>query len=121
LAELKALGNIIQSSIEQIEAVVSANSFIFPSPDSTFSPESDAPHKHPAVQSATSLITSAAAQLIARVQPAPLSVLDASTQVNLGLPRRYYELLLMIWGRNAEVPRIYCSEDRNKHTCGRDP
>jgi hypothetical protein len=89
LAELKALGNIIQSSIEQIEAVVSANSFIFPSPDSTFSTESDAPLKHPAVQSATSLITSAAAQLIARVRPAPLSVLDASTQVNLGLPRRY--------------------------------
>jgi hypothetical protein len=92
LAELKALGNIIQSSIEQIEAVVSANSFIFPSPDSTFSLESDAPHKHPDIQSATSLITSAAAQLIARVRPAPLSVLDSSTQVNLGLPQRYHEL-----------------------------
>jgi hypothetical protein len=99
LAELKALGNIIQSSIEQIEAVVSANSFIFPSPDSTFSLESDAPHKHPAIQSATSLITSAAAQLIARVRPAPLSVLDLSTQVNLALPRRYRELLLMTWER----------------------
>jgi hypothetical protein len=97
LAELKALGNIIQSSIEQIEAVVSANSFIFPSPDSTFSPESDAPHKHPAIQSATSLITSAAAQLIAHVRPAPLSVLDTSTQVNLVLSRRYHELLLMTW------------------------
>ncbi|KAI0264077.1 S-adenosyl-L-methionine-dependent methyltransferase [Russula aff. rugulosa BPL654] len=83
LAELKALGNIIQSSIEQIEAVVSANSFIFPSPDSTFSLESDAPHKHPAIQSATSLITSAAAQLIARVRPAPLSVLDLSTQFHV--------------------------------------
>jgi hypothetical protein len=97
LAELKALGNIIQSSIEQIEAIVSANSFIFPSPDSTFSPESDAAHKHPAIQSATSLITSAASQLLARVRPAPLSVLDASTQVNLRLPWRYHELLVMRW------------------------
>jgi hypothetical protein len=83
LAELKALGNIIQSSIEQIEAVVSANSFVFPSPDSTFNLESDAPHRHPDIQSATTLITSAASQLIARARPAPLSVLDSSTQVNL--------------------------------------
>ncbi|KAF8498105.1 S-adenosyl-L-methionine-dependent methyltransferase [Russula emetica] len=88
LAELKALGNIIQSSIEQIEAVVSANSFIFPSPDSTFSLESEAPHKHPVVQSATSLITSAAAQLIARVRPAPLSVIDTSTQFHVSAAMR---------------------------------
>jgi hypothetical protein len=86
LAELKTLGNIIQSSIEQIEAVVSANSFTFPSPDSTFSPESDAPLKHPAIQSAGSLITSAAAQLTALVRPAPFSVLDTSTQVSLEVP-----------------------------------
>ena len=98
LAELKALGNIIQSSIEQIEAVVSANSFIFPSADSTFSLDSDAPHTHPDIQSATSLITSAASQLIARVRPAPLSVMDSSTQVNLGLPRRYRESILMKLG-----------------------
>jgi hypothetical protein len=115
LAELKALGNIIQSSIQQIETVLSANSFVFPSPDSTFSLESDAPHKHPAIQSATSLITSAATQLIARVRPAPLSVIDTSTQVNLRLSWRYHELLLMTW--NVEVQHIYFSEDRNMHAC----
>ncbi|KAF8467039.1 hypothetical protein DFH94DRAFT_301018 [Russula ochroleuca] len=83
LAELKALANIIQSSIEQIEEVVTANSFTFPSPDSTFSPESEAPRMHPAIRSAGSLITSAAAQLITLVRPAPLTVLDITVQFNV--------------------------------------
>jgi AraC-like DNA-binding protein len=83
LAELKALGNIIQSSIEQIEQVTTANSFTFPSPDSTFSPESEAPRMYPAIQSAGSLITSAAAQLITLVRPAPLTVLDITVQFNV--------------------------------------
>jgi hypothetical protein len=81
LAELKALANIIQSSIEQIEEVVTANSFAFPSPDSTFSPESEVPRMHPAIQSAGSLIESAAAQLITLVRPAPTTVLDITMQV----------------------------------------
>jgi hypothetical protein len=87
LAELKALANIVQSSVEQIEAVVAANSFTFPSPDSTFSFESEAPRMHPAIQSAGSLITSAAAQLITLVRPAPLTLLDISMQVSLEVPR----------------------------------
>ncbi|KAH9993413.1 O-methyltransferase [Russula vinacea] len=83
LAELKALANIIQTSIEQIEEVVTANSFTFPSPDSTFSPESEAPRMHPAIQSAGSLITSAAGQLITLVRPAPLILLDITVQFNV--------------------------------------
>jgi hypothetical protein len=82
LAELKALSNIIQSSIEQIEAVVTANSFTFPSPDLTFSIESEAPRMHPAIQSAGLLITSAAAQLITLVRPAPRTILDSTNQVS---------------------------------------
>jgi hypothetical protein len=82
IAELKALANIIQSSIEQIEEITIVNSFTFPSPDSTFSPESEAPRMHPAIQSAGSLIASAAAQLITLVRPAPLTLLDISTQVS---------------------------------------
>jgi hypothetical protein len=85
LAELKALGNIIQSSIQQIEEVVTANSFTFPSSDSTFSPwfslKSEAPRMHPAIQSAGSLIVSAAAQLMTLVRPAPQTALDISMQV----------------------------------------
>ena len=94
MAELKALANIIQTSIEQIEQVVTANSFTFPSPDSTFSPESEAPRMHPAIQSAGSLITSAAGQLITLVRPAPLILLDITVQVSLEVPRRHQVLLL---------------------------
>ena len=83
IAELKALANIIQSSIEQIEQVATANCFTFPSPDSTFSLETEAPRMHPAIQSAGSLIASAAGQLITLVRPAPLTLLDISSQVSL--------------------------------------
>jgi len=110
LAELKALANIIQSSVEQIEDVVTANSLNFPSPDSPFDPESEAPRMHPAIRSAGSLITSAAAQLITLVRPAPLTLLDLMMQVKLAVS----------WGSDYcsrgggdEVPRLNCNEDRN--------
>jgi hypothetical protein len=86
LAELKALANIIQSSVEQIEAAVTANSFTFPSADSTFSLETEAPRMHPAILSAGSLITSAAAQLMTLVRPAPLMLFDTVLQVTLNDP-----------------------------------
>jgi hypothetical protein len=81
LTELKALAGIIQTSVEQIEAAVHANSFAFPSPDSPFSPESEAPRMHTAIRLAGSLLTSAAAQLITLVRPAPLTLLDVMMQV----------------------------------------
>jgi hypothetical protein len=81
LAELKALAGIIQSSIEQIEATVTANSFTFPASDSIFTPETEAPRMHPAIMSAGSLITSAAAQLTALVRPAPMTLFDITMQV----------------------------------------
>ena len=83
LAELKALANIIQSSIEQIEADLSTNALTFPSPDSTFSLESEAPRMRPDIQSAGSLITSAAAQLISLARPAQITLLDIALQVSL--------------------------------------
>jgi hypothetical protein len=86
LTELKSLASIIQSSIEQIDATVTVNSFAYPSPDSIFSPETEAPRMHPAILSAGSLITSAAAQLITLVRPAPLTVFDVSMQVTLSVP-----------------------------------
>ena len=83
LAELKALANIIQSSIEQIEADLSTNNLTFPSPDSTFSLESEAPRVHPDIQGAGSLITSAATQLISLARPAQITLLEISLQVSL--------------------------------------
>ena len=94
LAELKALASIIQSSIKEIEEVVIANSFTFPSPNSTFSLESEA---HPAIQSAGSLIVSAAGQLMTLARPAPLTVLDITMQVSLNVSRHHHELLLTTW------------------------
>jgi hypothetical protein len=96
LAELKALANIIQSSIEQIEATVTTNSFTYPSPDSTFSLETEAPRMHPAIMSAGSLITSAATQLITLVRPAPLTLFDIMMQVTLSVPSSH-GLLLTMW------------------------
>jgi hypothetical protein len=85
LSELKALANIIQSSIKQIEDAVTTNSYTFPSSDSTFSLETEAPRMDPIIQSAGSFITSAAAQLITLVRPAPLTLLDVMMQVGLDL------------------------------------
>jgi hypothetical protein len=114
LAELKALANlnIIQSSVEQIEAVVSANSFNYPSPDSTFSFESEAPRMHPVIQSAGSLIASAAAQLTTLVRPAPLSLFDTAQQVKL-IVSCCHGLSLMRWG--IKVPPLYCTANCDKH------
>lgn len=84
LAELKTLANIIQSSIDNMETVVNDNAFVLPSSNAPFSLQSETPRMHPSIQSAGSLITSAAAQLMTLVRPAPLVVLDAVMQVNLG-------------------------------------
>ncbi|KAI9463927.1 S-adenosyl-L-methionine-dependent methyltransferase [Russula earlei] len=98
LAELKALSNIIQSSIDQIEAVVTANSFTFPSSDSPFSLESEAPRMHSDIHEAGSLITSAAAQLITLVRPAPLTVFDVMMQFHVSTAIRT--------ASNTHVPEI---------------
>jgi hypothetical protein len=91
LAELKSLAKIIQSSVEQIEQVVTANSFDFPSPLSPYSLESEAPRMHPAIQSAGSLVTSAAAQLMTLVRPTPLAMQDTMNQVRFEtLPLCFY-------------------------------
>ncbi|KAH9033352.1 S-adenosyl-L-methionine-dependent methyltransferase [Lactarius pseudohatsudake] len=83
LAELKALANIIQSSVDDIEAAVNTNAFVLPSPNQPFNLQSEAPHMHPSIQSAGSLITSAAAQLMTLVRPAPLVVLDVVLQYHV--------------------------------------
>lgn len=83
LVELKTLANIIQSSIKDIEAVVNDNAFVLPSTNSPFTLESEAPRMHPSMQSAGSLITSAAAQLMTLVRPAPLVVLDTVMQFHV--------------------------------------
>ncbi|KAF8259745.1 S-adenosyl-L-methionine-dependent methyltransferase [Lactarius quietus] len=82
LGEMKALASIIQSSINKIEEVITTNAFVLPTSNTPFSLESEAPRMHPSVQSAGSLITSAAAQLVTLVGPAQLVVSDIMMQVN---------------------------------------
>ncbi|KAH8978960.1 O-methyltransferase [Lactarius akahatsu] len=83
LVELKTLASIIQSSVDNIEAAVKANAFTLPPSNAAFSFESEAPHMHPSIQAAGSLITSAAAQLMTLVRPAPLVVLDVVMQFHV--------------------------------------
>ncbi|KAI9437950.1 S-adenosyl-L-methionine-dependent methyltransferase [Lactarius indigo] len=75
-----------QSSVDDIEAAVNANDLTLPSSDEPFNLESEAPHMHPTIQSTGSLITSAAAQLMTLVRPAPLVILDVVLQVNRVVP-----------------------------------
>ena len=109
LAELKALASIIQSSVQQIEAAVAGNSFTFPSPDSTFSFETEEARMHPAVLSAGSLITSAATQLMTLVRPAPLTLFDTIMQVR---PKKYglthHGLLLTMSGCQSSIFVPHC-------------
>ena len=97
--------------MEQIEATVNANSFTFPSPYLPFSPESEMPRMHSDIRLAGSLITSAAAQLITLVRPAPLTLLDVMMQVKLIAHRRGH-----FSHENNEVPRLYCHKDCDQHT-----
>src|SRR6266850_3131544 len=116
LAELKGLANIIQSSVEQIEAVVIANSFTFPSPESPFSFESEAPRMHPAIQSAGLLITSAAAQLMTLVRPAPITVLDVEMQVRSKVSQAQAIVYCSRCG-NDEVPCLQRNACCDQYAC----
>ena len=108
LVELKTLADIIQSSIKQIEEVVNANSFTFPSPDSTFSPESEAPRMYPAIQSAGSLITAAAAQLMTIVRPVPFTLFDVSMQVSVEAPPQYRGISLTTGKHPSSTCLLQC-------------
>lgn len=88
LAEMKSLTSIIQSSVDKIEEVLTANAFVLPSSNAPFSLESESPRMHPTIQSAGSLITSAAAQLMTLGRPAPLVVLDVMMQFHVSSAMR---------------------------------
>ncbi|KAI0059947.1 S-adenosyl-L-methionine-dependent methyltransferase [Artomyces pyxidatus] len=83
LAELKALADIIKASVERIEQTVNAHSLTFPSPHTSFSPESEAARNLPEVIAAGSLISAAASQLSALVQPPPLTIISLAMQFHV--------------------------------------
>lgn len=83
---MKTLANILKSSVDKIEGVLTANASVLPSSNTPFSPESESPRMHPDIQSAGTLITSAAAQLMTLAGPAPQVVGDVAMQVNQIIP-----------------------------------
>ena len=93
LGEMKSLANIIKSSVDKIEGALTANSSVLPSSNTPFTLESEAPRMHPDIQSAGSLVTSAAAQLMTLVRPAPQVVCDITMQVNRIIPWQSHTLL----------------------------
>ena len=105
------LASIIQSLVEQIEATVTANSFTFPSLDAAFSLETKAPRMHPAILSAGSVITFAAAQLIPLVKPALIALFDIVLQVSLAycwMIPRCHGLLLTMWEYRSSIFVLQC-------------
>ncbi len=86
LAELKALANIIQSSVDKIEEAVNTNGLVLPSSNVPFSLDSEAPLMHPSIQSAGSLIISAAGQIVTLVRPAQWVITNAVTEVGQIIP-----------------------------------
>ena len=73
---------------------------------------------HPSIQSAGSLITSAAAQLMTLVRPAPLVVFDAVMQVNQVIPAT--TTLYLRYGHD-QVSRFNCNTHCCEYACCRDP
>ncbi len=91
LGELKTLANIIQSAVNEVEVAVNANALVLPSSNTPFSLESEAPRMHPSIQSAGSLITAAAAQIMTLVRLAQMVVTDVMSQVSARLSLRPFD------------------------------
>ena len=77
-ADLRALCDLIKSSVDSIEAALDSRSQTFPSPNEPFSLQSEAARMSPDVLGPSSIIVSAAAQLIATVR-LPILTLGVSS------------------------------------------
>lgn len=83
VAELRALSNLINASVDKIEAALVARGQQYPISDQLFTPQSEAARMAPDVMQEGSIIVAAAAQLIAATRPPPLTVAVHSTKVGL--------------------------------------
>ena len=68
IAELRALANLINSSLDKMEASLVSRSQTFPSPDEPFNPATEAARMAPDVSEQVSIIVAAASQLTAAVR-----------------------------------------------------
>jgi hypothetical protein len=113
---MKTLASIIQSSVDKIEEVLAANALVLSSSNAPFSLESESPRMHPSIQSAGSLITSAAAQLMTLGGSAPLVVLDVMMQVNWVVP-----VTITLYSNNRGVIKFHGNACCSECSCCRDP
>ncbi|KAI9443140.1 O-methyltransferase [Lactarius indigo] len=88
LGELKTLANFIQSSVDKIEEVLRSNVLVLPSSNAPFSLESESPRMHSSIQSAGSLITSAATRLMTLVRSTLLVITDIVIRDDVSIPMR---------------------------------
>ena len=81
IGELRALVAVIQSSVDKLEETMALRNQTYPSLNTLYSSESEAPRTSADVLALGDLVISAAAQLIAAVRPTPISPLLTSLQV----------------------------------------
>ncbi|KAJ7513135.1 S-adenosyl-L-methionine-dependent methyltransferase [Mycena galericulata] len=109
LSEIKALAEIINTSIAEMEQSLKANSETYPSPrDVPFSPPSEGGRNIPEVQLAGSNIVAAASQLISVVRPPPLTMIAQALQFHVSTAMR-----LAIVTHTAEILREAGSKGRH--------
>lgn len=82
ISQLRALADIILSSIDKIEAGLDSSGQTYPSADEPFNMEEELTRMSPDIAEPGSILVAAAGQLIAAVRLPPLSMLIHATQVN---------------------------------------
>ncbi len=79
--EIRALSDLIKSSIDKIEESCLSRGQIYPSANDPFTPQSEAARMAPDVQEYGSIVVAAAAQLIAATRPPPLGLATHALKV----------------------------------------
>ncbi|KAF8953241.1 O-methyltransferase [Flammula alnicola] len=80
---MTALVKLIADSVAKVDSFCASHNVKLPSLDEPFTLESEGPRMLPEVSEAVSHIVSAAAQLIAIVQPAPVTLMTTAIQVHV--------------------------------------
>lgn len=83
LGELRALVDILKSTVDKLDETMASRGQIYPSLDEPYSVQSEAPRNSPDVLALCDILVSAAGQLIAAARPTPTSSLLTALQVNV--------------------------------------
>lgn len=106
LAELKALGNIIATSIGQIEDALKAASLPFPSLRTPYTPELEAARNLSEVVNASAFITAAASQLVATVRAPFVHVTTTAMMVRAEYHDRQFIIFPHICACSSTCPPL---------------